>query len=108
MLLHLVTDFDRAYDIRPFVPDGEAYLDRWLDDAAAFRENRHDALDIAYGDHPRQVFDLFLPDDTPKGLLVFVHGGYWVAFDKSSWSHFAAGPLAAGWAVAMPSYPLAP
>jgi acetyl esterase/lipase len=29
-------------------------------------------------------------------------------FDKSFWSHLAAGPLARGWAVAMPSYALAP
>jgi acetyl esterase len=32
---------------------------------------------IAYGRHPRQVFDLFLPDGTKNGraALVFVHGG---------------------------------
>ena len=29
-------------------------------------------------------------------------------FDKSFWSHLAAGPLAHGWAVAMPSYDLCP
>jgi alpha-beta hydrolase superfamily lysophospholipase len=39
---------------------------------------------------------------------VFVHGGYWLDFDKSSWSHLAGGAVALGWAVAMPSYPLAP
>ena len=39
---------------------------------------------------------------------MFVHGGYWKAFDKSYWSHLAAGPLARGWAVAMPSYDLCP
>ena len=42
------------------------------------------------------------------GLVVFVHGGYWRRFDKSVWSHLAAGPLAHGWAVAVPSYTLAP
>jgi acetyl esterase/lipase len=31
-----------------------------------------------------------------------------MAFDKSSWSHLAAGALAHGWAVAMPSYTLCP
>jgi acetyl esterase/lipase len=39
---------------------------------------------------------------------VFVHGGYWKAFDKSVWSHLASGPLAHGYAVAMPSYTLCP
>ncbi len=37
-----------------------------------------------------------------------MHGGYWRRFDKSSWSWAAAGALARGWAVAMPSYTLAP
>ncbi len=39
---------------------------------------------------------------------MFVHGGYWKAFDRSVWSHLAAGPLAHGFAVALPSYTLCP
>src|SRR5262245_20780462 len=31
-----------------------------------------------------------------------------MAFDKSSWSHLAAGALQRGWAVCLPSYTLAP
>jgi acetyl esterase/lipase len=32
---------------------------------------------IAYGPHPRQIFDLFMPDDTKtrRAAIVFVHGG---------------------------------
>ncbi|MFZ2103142.1 MAG: alpha/beta hydrolase, partial [Oricola sp.] len=41
-------------------------------------------------------------------LFVFVHGGFWLRLDKSYWSNLAAGALANGWAVAMPSYPLCP
>jgi acetyl esterase/lipase len=41
-------------------------------------------------------------------LVVFVHGGYWMAFDKSFWSQLANGPLNRGFAVAMPSYVLCP
>jgi len=40
--------------------------------------------------------------------MIFVHGGYWRAFDASVWSHLAGGALARGWAVAMPSYDLCP
>lgn len=33
-------------------------------------------LDVAYGDHPRQRFDVYLPDGAPAGpVLVFLHGG---------------------------------
>jgi len=37
-----------------------------------------------------------------------VHGGYWMNFDNSYWSHLAAGPVTAGYAVAMPMYTLCP
>ena len=55
----------------------------------------------------QQVADQ-VPDRVPLGLVVFVHGGYWLRFGRELWSHFAAGPLARGWAVAMPSYDLCP
>jgi arylformamidase len=51
--------------------------------------------------------DLFRPT-SPKGLLVFIHGGYWKQFHRHDWSHLAAGALARGWAVVMPSYDLCP
>jgi arylformamidase len=40
--------------------------------------------------------------------MVFVHGGYWRSFDKSFFSHLAGGANRQGWAVAVPSYDLAP
>jgi arylformamidase len=39
---------------------------------------------------------------------MFIHGGYWQAFDKSSFSHMARGLLAHRIAVAIPSYDLCP
>lgn len=105
-------DWDDAYANRAHIKDGEAYPKRWPVLAKAFREEitAHGRLraGIAYGAHERNRFDLFLPDVPPKGLLVFVHGGYWMMFDRSDWSHLARGPLAAGFAVAMPSYVLCP
>lgn len=65
-------------------------------------------LNVAYGEGARQKMDVFYPSGKPEGLVVFVHGGYWLRFDRSFWSHFAAGLTACGWAVAMPSYTLAP
>ena len=103
---------DNDYANAPFIPGAEGFIERWKSQAAAFRADMlaRDAaqLDIAYGQSERQRFDLFLPENPPKGLFVFVHGGYWLRFDKSDWSHFAQGPLAHGWAVAMPSYDLCP
>lgn len=64
--------------------------------------------DIPYGDHPRETYDIVWPDGTPKGLVVFIHGGYWMRLDKSYWTDLAEGARANGWAVCLPSYTLAP
>jgi len=105
-------DWDDAYNKRGHIPDAEDFPPRWAAQAAAFRERMTVAgraqLDVAYGTHSRERFDLFLPDGTAQGLMVYVHGGYWRAFDKSDWSHLAQGALARGWAVAMPGYTLCP
>ncbi|MEL6519582.1 MAG: alpha/beta fold hydrolase [Pseudomonadota bacterium] len=101
-------DWDDALTNADYIPDGMKYPDRWVERAAAFRATARGQQDVPYGDHPRERLDLFLPDTPSKGLVVFVHGGYWRAFDKSSWSDLATGPLALGWTVALPSYTLAP
>ncbi len=105
-------ELDDAYANAAHIDGAEAYPPRWSAAAAAFREGVVEQgladLDIPYGDSPRQRFDLFLPGAAPKGLVVFVHGGYWIRFDKSVWSHLAGGALKNGWAVAMPSYDLCP
>jgi len=105
-------DWDDAYNIRSHTPDVESYITRWETQAVTFRERMTAAgrarLDIAYGAAPRERFDLFLPQGTARGLVVFVHGGYWRSFGKSDWSHLAIGPLEHGWAVAMPGYTLCP
>ncbi len=101
------SDADRAYANGAFIPGGAGYPARWTAAAAAFRA-AHPPEVIAYGPADRQRMDLFRPAGDPRGVLVFVHGGYWMAFDRSDWSHLAAGALARGWACAIPSYTLAP
>lgn len=102
-------DADRAYANAAFIPGAEAMPARWRRQAAAFRAAAQGALpDLPYGPGARQQLDLFLPEGAPQGTVVFIHGGYWLDFGRKDWSHLAAGPLARGWAVAMPSYTLAP
>jgi acetyl esterase/lipase len=103
-------DPDRDYANGAFIPGAADYPARWAAKAAAFRAGlgARAELDLAYGPGERERLDLFLPDGELRGVVVFVHGGYWHLFGKSDWSHLAAGPLARGWAVAMPGYPLAP
>ena len=110
MTLFRVEDWNDAYANAPNIPGGDRWPEAWVGPAADFRKlaGRAAQIDIAYGEHPREKLDLFLPKEPPKGLFVFVHGGFWIRLEKSMWSNLAAGPLASGWAVAMPSYPLCP
>ena len=105
-------DWDDAYNNRGHIEDAESYPPRWAAEAADFRlrmeAQGRARLDIAYGTHGRERFDLFLPEGTAQGLVVFIHGGYWRLFAKSDWSHLARGALSRGWAVAMPGYVLCP
>lgn len=104
-----MTDWDDAFDNISHVPNAIAYFDIWAERAKAFRK-RHTACDLSlpYGTLERQKLDIFWPSQNTKGLVVFIHGGYWIRLDRSYFSHLAAGPLAHGWAVALPSYTLAP
>lgn len=105
-----IADWDDAYANTAYIAGAEAFPVRWEAEAEAFRTalGERARTGIPYGPRPRQKFDLFLPEGAPTGLVVFVHGGYWMARDRSDWSHLAAGGLARGWAVAMPSYTLCP
>jgi arylformamidase len=112
MIHRKISDWEDAYANGVNIPRGDAWPNAWIEPARTFRETMAAAgraqLDLAYGDRPRNRFDLFLPMHAPKGLVVYVHGGYWVRFDKSYWSHVARGAVEHGYAVAMPSYTLCP
>jgi arylformamidase len=108
-----VADFDAAYDNSAAVPGSADLIAQFPKLAAAFRETAlargRAELDIPYGPNARQRLDLFRPDrEKPAGLVIFVHGGYWKALDKSVWSHLARGSRDNGYLVAVPSYRLAP
>ncbi|TIV49897.1 MAG: alpha/beta hydrolase, partial [Mesorhizobium sp.] len=112
MLGRRIVDWDDAYANGANIVGGDRWPAAWDGPAQAFRERLsaqgRARLDIVYGEAPRSRFDLFLPPNAPKGLVVFVHGGYWMESDKTSWSHLAAGAVGRGFAVAMPSYTLCP
>ncbi|MBN9670745.1 alpha/beta hydrolase [Roseibium aggregatum] len=104
-----IDDWDDAYANAAHIEGAAEYPVRWAKEAEAFRSGwAGKELDICYGKGDRQRFDLFFPRGNSKGLVVFVHGGYWLRFDKSTWSHLARGCLENGWTVCLPGYDLAP
>ena len=112
MYHHRIQDWDNAYTNGANIAGGDRWPDAWMAPAKAFRDANLAAgkakLDLSYGDRPRNRLDLFLPVSEPNGLVVFIHGGYWMRFDQSFWSHLAKGAVDSGYAVAMPTYTLCP
>ena len=108
-MLTPLKNWDDAFANMAHVAGSDALPGFWSDSAAAYRESGVSVeTDIQYGDQPREKFDLVWPDGLPKGLVVFIHGGFWMRLDKSYWTDFAEGARANGWAVCLPSYTLAP
>ncbi|WP_027036647.1 alpha/beta hydrolase [Mesorhizobium ciceri] len=107
-----IVDWDDAYANGANIAGSDRWPAAWAEPAQAFRDalsaEGRARLDIAYGEGPRNRLDLFLPRAAPKGLVVIIHGGYWLETDKSLWSHLANGAVGSGFAVAMPSYTLCP
>ncbi|MBX3566761.1 MAG: alpha/beta hydrolase [Rhizobiaceae bacterium] len=100
-------DNEAGYVFRDRHPErGEVY--RRYDEASAAARARLDCrLDLRYGGHARQRFDLF-PAGPGAPLLVFIHGGYWQSLDKERFSFVASALVKRGFTVALPAYPLAP
>jgi arylformamidase len=83
----------------------------WSETAAMLRDpSVRFHLDIPYGTHPRETYDVYAPAGAtaPCPALVFIHGGFWQEGDKGG-SGFAARALAAeGWALVGVGYTLTP
>jgi len=104
-------DWDDAFNNMGHVKNSHELPGFWAARASAYRSNlSKDEIkqDIAYGNESRQILDIVWPAGSPKGLAIFVHGGYWMRLDKSYWTDFAEGARAQGWAVCIPSYTLTP
>ncbi|HRE22026.1 MAG TPA: alpha/beta hydrolase [Rhabdaerophilum sp.] len=100
-------DLEAEYNNRARVPEHPALIAGWARDAAAYREAQPHEVDVAYGPSPRERYDFF-PAGVDAPVVLFVHGGYWQALDKTFFSHMAKGPNARGIAVAVMSYDLCP
>ena len=101
----MTIDLEREYNNRARVPDNPAIMALWASESAAYRAIKPPRV-MAYGSGERHTFDLFEAGDGPA--VLYVHGGYWQALDKSFHSIHARGLNARGVSVAVPSYDLCP
>ena len=98
---------EREYNLRAAFPDHPQWFARWAVDSAAARTRLETRLDVRYGSGPKQTMDLFLTERA-RGTLLFIHGGYWRALDKSDHSFVAPPFVARDISVAVINYDLCP
>jgi arylformamidase len=99
-------DFEAEYNNRARVPEHPEIMAAWVRDAADYR-SQHPPRVLSYGPGERHRIDLF-EGGRSGPTVMFIHGGYWQALDRSSFSHCARGLNAHGISVAVPSYDLCP
>lgn len=100
---------DREYNPRSTVSNVPELFARWRERAQAARDaSPHLLADRRFGDAPAATLDYFPSAEKSAPLLVFIHGGYWRMMDKADFAWVAPPWNAAGVAVAVPNYSLAP
>jgi len=103
---------EAQYNNRARVPNHGEILARWARESARVRSTAACQLDVPYGNTEAEKLDVFRPEHGNIGqgapLLVFIHGGWWRALDKSDHSFVAPAFTAAGAVVVMPNYGLCP
>ncbi len=101
---------DAQYNARAAIPDADAIFQRWVAASAVAREGSAARLNLRYGEGAGETLDVFpaAKNGAPAPVLVFIHGGYWRSRDKDEFSFIAPAFNAAGAAVVLPNYALAP
>lgn len=96
--------------IRAHVPAFEAHLAAYRQASERTRQSLRGVRDLAYGDHPDETLDLYLPaeGEGPFPVHVFIHGGYWRAFSKRDYAFVADAVTAHGAIAAIIDYSLMP
>ena len=99
---------DRMYNNRALVPEHGMHFMRWAEASEHARDFHPPQCDIAYGDGPMEVLDVFPSAKPSAPVVVFIHGGYWRSLDKSDHSFVAPAFSNEGACVVIPNYALCP
>jgi len=85
-----MTTPENQLNLRARHPDFQLALDFNESESKRVLNTYSNQLDLSYGEDPLQSLDIF-PSAVPNSpVLVFIHGGYWKALDKSSYRFIAA------------------
>jgi arylformamidase len=100
---------DAQYNNRQKVPGFQGQIDRWTAEGELARRTLAPRLDVRYGDGPGDLLNVFPAAGAQAApVLVFIHGGYWMALSKASTDYVALGLVPQGVAVVNIDYSLMP
>jgi arylformamidase len=102
------TNYDLLYNPRLVVDNYQQIFDRWHRDSEKARAQLDCYLDVPYGPTDSETLDVFPAQGKSRGLVLFIHGGYWRALDKKDFSFIAPALVREGITVAVPNYALCP
>src|SRR5258708_22608960 len=102
------TNYDLLYNPRLVVKGFEEIFDRWDRDSQRARAGLDCYLDVPYGPGETEKMDIFRAHGEGRGLLMYIHGGYWRSLDKKRLSFVAPAFADARIPVAVPRYPPCP
>ncbi|PWU04479.1 MAG: alpha/beta hydrolase [Bacteroidetes bacterium] len=99
---------DSQYNTRLHVPDFATHLDRWESLSRKTEKEIPVIKDISYGKLPLEGLDIYPSLQPHSKTLIFIHGGYWHKFDKSSFQFIAKAFWPYNITTVLLNYPLAP
>jgi arylformamidase len=80
---------EQQYNNRLAVPDCADFLADWTQRSANYREKSKGHLNLSYGRSEREILDIFPATSDSAPIHIFLHGGYWQALNKDSFSFIA-------------------
>jgi arylformamidase len=100
-------NLETLYNNRAAVPEHPQIFAHWAAQSAATRAHHTQHVTFSYGKHAKQTLELFAAPKS-KGLVIFIHGGYWRSLDKDDFSFLAEPFLANDISFASINYRLCP
>ena len=89
-------ELENLYNQKHRIPGYDDYPINWKRDSDRARKELKTMLDVRYGDHSLETYDVF-PGKPGFPVHVFFHGGYWYSQDKSNFEFMAPAFVEKGW-----------
>jgi len=96
------------YNQRHTAPDRPRFMERRFALSAQARSTLRCELEIPYGATEKERVDVFPAEGASRGVMIYIHGGYWQRFDKSELAFMAPPLVAAGVTHVQVNYNLTP